>query len=94
LPAKGNSAWVAFPSKPQLDRTGVAIRNDAGKIPYTKPLIQFTDRAYAGALSRAAVAAVLEFEPQAFNDNAQSGLPAHGLDCVSGQKRRKEKQHG
>jgi hypothetical protein len=37
--------WISFPSKPKLSPDGVALRDDAGKVRYGAPLIEFASRA-------------------------------------------------
>jgi hypothetical protein len=59
--------WVSLPSKPQVDRDGVARRDDRGKIAYS-PILQFTDRAVGDAFSARAIEALLESFPDAFTD--------------------------
>ena len=48
------SRWVGLPSKPIIDRDGVAKRNDAGKIEYV-PLLELEGRETRDAFSNAAV---------------------------------------
>jgi hypothetical protein len=58
--------WVALPSKPLLDKNGIAKRGPAGKIEYAQ-LFEFEGRAIRDAFSAAVVRALLEFEPHAFD---------------------------
>ena len=62
---ENGSRWVGLPSKPLLDKNGVARRGPAGKIEYAQ-LFEFEGRETRDAFSRAVVAAVLAFAPLAF----------------------------
>lgn len=65
---KGSQRWAALPSKPIIDRNGVAKRDPStGKIVYT-PMFDFDAAAVRSAFSDAAVAAVLTLHPHAFNE--------------------------
>jgi hypothetical protein len=65
---KGEARWAAPPARPQLDKNGVAIRDrETGKIAYSN-IFEFTDRATRDAFSRAVVHAVLERQPEAFEE--------------------------
>jgi hypothetical protein len=66
---KNQSRWIGLPSKPWVDRDGVVKRGDNGKIIYI-PVVEFTDRATREAFSDRVVAALLEFAPSAFDDEA------------------------
>jgi hypothetical protein len=66
---KNGKRWASLPSKPWVDRDGVAKRGDDGKIIYV-PTIQFTDFATRDAFSDRVIAALLEFAPAAFDDEA------------------------
>jgi hypothetical protein len=57
--------WIGLPGKPQIGREGRVRRDERGKILYT-PVIQFTDKATADALSARAIEAPLEAYPRAF----------------------------
>lgn len=57
--------WAAMPSKPMIDRNGVAKRGAEGKIEYVT-LFEFEGRGVRDAFSQAVVRAVLELDPHAF----------------------------
>jgi hypothetical protein len=57
--------WVSWPSKPLLDRDGVALRDENNKIRYSAPLVRPADRALADRLSDAILAAVRRAHPDA-----------------------------
>jgi hypothetical protein len=61
--------WTALPAKPLLDADGVAQRNPDGKIAYAA-VLGFRDRAVGEAFSKAVLAALLKFDPDAFNEAA------------------------
>jgi hypothetical protein len=67
--AKGASRWVSLPSKPWIDRDGVARRGDDGKIIYV-PVLEFTDSATRTAFSAKVIAALLALAPAAFDEAA------------------------
>jgi hypothetical protein len=60
------SRWAAMPSRPQVSRDGDLIRND-GKIAYAS-VLKISSAEARAAFSAAVVAALLEFDPNAFND--------------------------
>lgn len=65
LHEKNGSRWAALPSKPMIDRNGVALKDEAtGKIKYI-PMLELADREHRDAFSKAVVAAVLQFDPHA-----------------------------
>jgi hypothetical protein len=66
LHAKGNSRWVALPSKLQIDNDGVSIKRES-KIQYS-PILAFTDRKTADAFGHRVIEAVLALVPDAFTD--------------------------
>jgi hypothetical protein len=57
--------WIGLPGKPQVDRDGLARRDDRGKVAY-RPVVEFTDRAVGDAFSVRAIEALLERFPNAF----------------------------
>jgi hypothetical protein len=57
---KNGSRWAQPPAKPQLNRDGAVIRNEAGKIQYM-PIVEFGSRASRDEFSQAVVRALLEF---------------------------------
>ena len=61
--------WVQPPAKPLIDGAGVAERDGGGRIQYAL-IFNFDDRAVREAFSKAVVAALLKFEPDAFNETA------------------------
>jgi hypothetical protein len=60
--AKGDTAWASLPSKPQIDRDGVALRGPDGKVRYT-PILSWSSKAVADRFSAAVVAAVMAQAP-------------------------------
>jgi len=61
-------SWVSWPSRPLLDRDGVALRDEAGKVRYSPPLFRPADRALADRLSDAIVAAVRRAHPEVLGE--------------------------
>lgn len=61
--------WAALPSKPVLDGSGNAKRNDAGKVQYT-PILEWADRDAANRFSEAVCGAVEREYPEAFADDS------------------------
>ena len=59
--------WVGLPGRSQIDKAGVARRDDKGKIAYVN-ILQFTSREAGDAFSDRAVAAVVADYPHAFDD--------------------------
>jgi hypothetical protein len=68
---KGESRWIGLPGKPQIGRDGVVRKGENGKPLYT-PIIEFTDRGTHDAFSHRVIAALLEFAPAAFEEEAVS----------------------
>jgi hypothetical protein len=66
---KNESRWIGLPGKPIIDRDGNARRDDRGKIVYT-PTLEFIDRETRDAFSAKVIAALLEFNPGAFDNEA------------------------
>ena len=60
----GAKAWCSLPSKPQLDQTGSARRDDKGKIRYS-PCIEWADRSAADRFSAGVVIAIETAHPGA-----------------------------
>lgn len=56
--------WAALPSKPLIDKDGLAQRDPAGKIKYV-PLIKWTDRDASDRFSEGVIAAVEREHPGA-----------------------------
>ena len=65
--ASGGS-WVVLPARPIVDN-GVLRLTDAGKIEYA-PVLSFDSRAVGEAFSKATIAALLRFKPDAFDETA------------------------
>lgn len=63
------SRWAALPSKPMIDRDGIAKRTSDGKIEYAR-LFSFDTRGVSDAFSAAVIAALIEFAPEAFDREA------------------------
>ncbi len=57
--------WASLPSPAMLDKNGVALRGDDGRIKYAN-IFTFDTRDVRDAFSRAAIDAVLAFAPNAF----------------------------
>lgn len=68
---KGDRRWVGLPARPQLTSDGVAKRSDKGKIEYVA-ILQFEDREAADQFSAAAIAALLDKFPDAFDHEADT----------------------
>jgi hypothetical protein len=66
---KGEARWVGLPAKPQIGRDGVVRRDGSGKTAYS-PIMEFTDRQVRDAFSARVIAALLEFAPAAFDEEA------------------------
>ena len=66
LHKKNDSRWAQLPAKPQV-KDGVLVKGDDSKVQYLH-LMHFDSRAVADAFSDAVVKAVLELDPQAFDD--------------------------
>jgi hypothetical protein len=66
---KNESRWVGLPAKPQITREGAVRRDERGKTAYS-PILEFTDKATRDAFSARAIAALLEFAPAAFDEEA------------------------
>jgi hypothetical protein len=60
------SWWISFPAKPQLAPDGTALRDDAGKVRYGKPLIEFASRADRDRFMAQALAALRQALPAVF----------------------------
>jgi hypothetical protein len=58
--------WAAPPSKPQIDRDGVGMKDAAGKLKYT-PLISFTSKERRDRFSDAVIEAMRAAHPEAFS---------------------------
>ena len=58
--------WVVLPGRPIVDN-GVLRLTDAGKIEYA-PVLTFDSRAVGEAFSKAVIAALLRFKPDAFDE--------------------------
>jgi hypothetical protein len=70
LHTNGEARWAELPSKAQL-RDGMLVRNEQGKTQYA-PVLEFDTPSVRNAFSQAAVHAVLEYDPQAFDVEAVS----------------------
>jgi hypothetical protein len=58
--------WISFPAKPMLGADGTALRDDRGKIRYSKPLIEFTSRAARDRFSEQVIDALRRAHPEVF----------------------------
>jgi hypothetical protein len=59
--------WASLPSPAMLDKEGVALRDDRGKVKYSY-CFEFDGREVRDAFSRAVIAAVLARAPEAFDE--------------------------
>jgi hypothetical protein len=69
LHEKNGKRWVSLPAKPQINREGLVLKDERGKVKYA-PVLAFEDRATADKFSTACIAAVIERHPGVFNDEA------------------------
>jgi hypothetical protein len=58
-----------LPGKAEITRNGIVRKDERGKVSYT-PTIEFTDHATRDAFSARGIAALLEFAPAAFDEEA------------------------
>ena len=56
--------WASMPSKPVVDKAGVALRDDKGKLRYV-PIIEWGDRETADSFSEGVIQAVEREHPGA-----------------------------
>ena len=63
---KNGKAWASPPSKPMLDRDGVALRDARNKVRYS-PIIDFATDNLRFQWSSAVVTAVVAFDPSALD---------------------------
>jgi hypothetical protein len=66
---KGEARWVGLPAKPQITREGAVRRDEHGKTLYTS-ILEFTDKQTRDAFGHRVIAALLEFAPAAFEEEA------------------------
>jgi hypothetical protein len=66
---KNESRWVSLPSKPLVDRGGMVMRDEAGKIRYV-PVLSWRTRQVAEWFSHAVIEALLGAHPGAFDEDA------------------------
>jgi hypothetical protein len=64
--------WVALPAKPVVNRDGAAKRTGDDRIEYVR-LFSFDSRTVSDAFAAAVIAALLEFDPEAFDESAAFG---------------------
>ena len=58
--------WISFPSKPMLGADGVALRDERGKVRYSKPLIEFASRHARDRFTAQVLAALRQTHPEIF----------------------------
>jgi hypothetical protein len=58
--------WASLPAPPMLDKAGVALRDDKGKVRYANNALEFDTKDIRDAFSAQVIARVLEFAPAAF----------------------------
>jgi hypothetical protein len=73
---KGGRRWASLPGRPMIDREGMALRGDDGKLRYAK-ILEFDSREAGDEFSKNVVAAVLAHSPGAFEGADAFGLPHH-----------------
>lgn len=56
--------WAGMPGKPQINRDGVVLKDDKGKVRYS-PVVEWADKASADAFSESVIAAVEAAHPGA-----------------------------
>jgi hypothetical protein len=61
--------WAGPPSKPQINKDGVALRDDRGKVKYV-PIIEFDPKPLRDKFSDAIVDALLREHPDALDGGA------------------------
>jgi hypothetical protein len=66
---KNGSRWASLPSKAMVDRDGMVMRGDDGKVRYS-PILQWRDRRTAERFSHALIEALLAAHPDAFDGGA------------------------
>jgi hypothetical protein len=59
--------WASPPSKPMVDRNGVVLKDEAGKIRYS-PFIEFTSKEIRNRWSSAVIQAMRAAHPEVFDD--------------------------
>jgi hypothetical protein len=64
-----NKPWASPPSKPMIDRDGVALKNPAGKMRYS-PVVSFTDKITRDRWSAAVIAALIAAHPDVLDGAA------------------------
>ena len=69
LHVQDGKRWASVPSKPQIDASGTALRDDRGKIKYA-PVVEWLDRDARDAFSEGIIAAVERDYPGATAANA------------------------
>ena len=62
--AKNASAWAAPASKPMIDRNGMVMKDQGGKIKYA-PIIEFTSKVLRDKFSKAVIDALRAAHPEA-----------------------------
>lgn len=62
----GAKAWAMPPGKPQIDRNGVALREETGKIRYT-PIVGFANRELRSKFSDQVIGALRASYPEALS---------------------------
>jgi hypothetical protein len=63
---RDGSWWISFPSKPMLGPDGAALRDERGKIRYSKPLLEFSSRQARDRFVEQVLAALRQAQPQVF----------------------------
>lgn len=60
--ASNGKRWASLPSKPQINKDGVVLKDDSGKVKYT-PIVSWTEKDAADRFSEAVIAAIESAHP-------------------------------
>jgi hypothetical protein len=71
---RDGKSWLGWPARPLIDRDGQVMRDGAGKVRYSAPLVRPADRGVAARLEAAILAAVRRAHPDALGGEG----PANG----------------
>jgi hypothetical protein len=63
---RDGSWWISFPSKPVLGPDGGALRDERGKVRYSKPLIEFSSRQAKDRFTEQVLTALRQTHPEIF----------------------------
>jgi hypothetical protein len=68
LHRRDGKAWIGWSAKPLIDGDGQALRDEAGKVRYSPPLVRPADRDVAARIEAAIIAAVQRAHPDALGE--------------------------